>query len=113
MTLDSPEAKVEAGSRRLGVLLAMPMFVLVVDTSLMNLSIAAGPQRAQHSGVHETGGTPVRPDARTLGGRDAARTICTKRSPARDGRVLLAAPSLDAAPRTLRWTSCSRPMRRA
>jgi MFS family permease len=29
-----------AGSRRLGVLLAMAMFVLVVDTSLMNVSIA-------------------------------------------------------------------------
>jgi MFS family permease len=30
----------EAGSRRLAVLLAMAMFVLVVDTSLMNVSIA-------------------------------------------------------------------------
>ena len=29
-----------AGSRRLAVLLAMAMFVLVVDTSLMNVSIA-------------------------------------------------------------------------
>src|SRR3954462_7387119 len=31
----------EAGSRRLAVLLAMAMFVLVVDTSLMNVSIAS------------------------------------------------------------------------
>ena len=31
----------EAASRRLAVLLAMAMFVLVVDTSLMNVSIAA------------------------------------------------------------------------
>jgi len=35
------EAGEEAGSRRLAVLLAMAMFVLVVDTSLMNVSIAA------------------------------------------------------------------------
>ncbi len=32
---------VEQGSRRLMVLLAMAMFVLVVDTSLMNVSISA------------------------------------------------------------------------
>src|SRR6478672_7167087 len=31
----------EAGSQRLAILLAMAMFVLVVDTSLMNVSIAA------------------------------------------------------------------------
>src|SRR3954454_14399933 len=34
------EPEVAAGSRRLAVLLAMAMFVLVVDTSLMNVSIA-------------------------------------------------------------------------
>jgi len=31
----------EGGSQRLGILLAMAMFVLVVDTSLMNVSISA------------------------------------------------------------------------
>src|SRR5690348_708383 len=35
------EAGEEAGSQRLAILLAMAMFVLVVDTSLMNVSIAA------------------------------------------------------------------------
>src|SRR3954453_11641947 len=35
-----PESASEAGNRRLAVLLAMAMFVLVVDTSLMNVSIA-------------------------------------------------------------------------
>ena len=35
------EAEWSAGTRRLAVLLAMAMFVLVVDTSLMNVSIAA------------------------------------------------------------------------
>ena len=35
------EAGEEAGSRRLAVLLAMAMFVLVVDTSLMNVSISS------------------------------------------------------------------------
>jgi EmrB/QacA subfamily drug resistance transporter len=41
MTSD-PTVPVEAtGSRRLAILLAMAMFVLVVDTSLMNVSIAA------------------------------------------------------------------------
>jgi MFS family permease len=30
-----------SGNRRLAILLAMAMFVLVVDTSLMNVSIAA------------------------------------------------------------------------
>ena len=34
------EAEWPAGSRRLAVRLAMAMFVLVVDTSLMNVSIA-------------------------------------------------------------------------
>ena len=34
-------APVEQGSRKLMVLLAMAMFVLVVDTSLMNVSISA------------------------------------------------------------------------
>ena len=34
-------AEAGAGSRRLGLLLAMAMFVLVVDTSLMNVSISA------------------------------------------------------------------------
>src|ERR687891_2082497 len=37
-TGDAEEAR---GSRRLAVLLAMAMFVLVVDTSLMNVSISA------------------------------------------------------------------------
>jgi MFS family permease len=38
----SPPAREEAsGNRRLAILLAMAMFVLVVDTSLMNVSIAA------------------------------------------------------------------------
>ena len=37
-TADVPEAK---GDVRLAVLLAMAMFVLVVDTSLMNVSISA------------------------------------------------------------------------
>lgn len=43
MTADPPSERGEpaAGSRRLMVLLAMAMFVLVVDTSLMNVSIAA------------------------------------------------------------------------
>ena len=41
MTAASPEAKAESGSQRLAILLAMAMFVLVVDTSLMNVSIAA------------------------------------------------------------------------
>src|SRR5690349_24553716 len=35
------EAGEEAGSQRLAILLAMAMFELVVDTSLMNVSIAA------------------------------------------------------------------------
>jgi hypothetical protein len=35
------EPEWEAGSRRLAVLLAVAMFVLVVDTSLMNVSIAS------------------------------------------------------------------------
>ena len=38
---DREEPEGEAGSRRLAVLLAMAMFVLVVDTSLMNVSIAS------------------------------------------------------------------------
>ncbi len=37
----STEPEVAAGSSRLGVLLAMAMFVLVVDTSLMNVSISS------------------------------------------------------------------------
>ena len=41
MTTDAPEAEVESGNQRLAILLAMAMFVLVVDTSLMNVSIAA------------------------------------------------------------------------
>jgi EmrB/QacA subfamily drug resistance transporter len=36
-----PAPEVASSSRRLGVLLAMAMFVLVVDTSLMNVSISA------------------------------------------------------------------------
>ena len=38
---DEPLAPAEQGSRKLMVLLAMAMFVLVVDTSLMNVSISA------------------------------------------------------------------------
>src|SRR5262245_23131997 len=37
---EPPEQELVAGSRRLAVLLAMAMFVLVVDTSLMNVSIS-------------------------------------------------------------------------
>src|SRR3954470_2212876 len=41
-TTAAPAAPAEAaGSRRLSILLAMAMFVLVVDTSLMNVSISA------------------------------------------------------------------------
>ena len=40
-TPDDPHAPAEQGSRTLMVLLAMAMFVLVVDTSLMNVSISA------------------------------------------------------------------------
>src|ERR1700750_1464357 len=38
---DQHAEEVDAGSTRLAVLLAMAMFVLVVDTSLMNVSIAS------------------------------------------------------------------------
>ena len=38
---DTGDAPPAAGSPRLGLLLAMAMFVLVVDTSLMNVSISA------------------------------------------------------------------------
>jgi EmrB/QacA subfamily drug resistance transporter len=41
MSGDSPTDKAPAASRRLMILLAMAMFVLVVDTSLMNVSISA------------------------------------------------------------------------
>ena len=41
MNATGNEAQREPGSQRLAVLLAMAMFVLVVDTSLMNVSIAA------------------------------------------------------------------------
>jgi EmrB/QacA subfamily drug resistance transporter len=41
MTSDSTAAEEATGNRRLAILLAMAMFVLVVDTSLMNVSIAA------------------------------------------------------------------------
>jgi EmrB/QacA subfamily drug resistance transporter len=41
MSAAGDAAEWEPGSRRLAVLLAMAMFVLVVDTSLMNVSIAA------------------------------------------------------------------------
>src|SRR4051794_10670408 len=37
----APDVKEEGGDTRLAVLLAMAMFVLVVDTSLMNVSISA------------------------------------------------------------------------
>jgi EmrB/QacA subfamily drug resistance transporter len=40
-TPDAPAVPAETGSRLLAVLLAMAMFVLVVDTSLMNVSISA------------------------------------------------------------------------
>ena len=38
----------EAGNTRLAILLAMAMFVLVVDTSLMNVSISAVIQDLAH-----------------------------------------------------------------
>jgi EmrB/QacA subfamily drug resistance transporter len=41
MTSDSTTAEEATGNQRLAILLAMAMFVLVVDTSLMNVSIAA------------------------------------------------------------------------
>jgi len=41
MTSDSTVAEEATGNQRLAILLAMAMFVLVVDTSLMNVSIAA------------------------------------------------------------------------
>jgi len=40
-SVDAAVGGEEAGSRRLALLLAMAMFVLVVDTSLMNVSISA------------------------------------------------------------------------
>src|SRR5436190_1709319 len=40
-TPDAPAVPAETGSRRLALLLSMAMFVLVVDTSLMNVSISA------------------------------------------------------------------------
>src|SRR5205807_7304054 len=39
--MSDPPAEQQAASPRLALLLAMAMFVLVVDTSLMNVSIAA------------------------------------------------------------------------
>jgi MFS family permease len=39
--MSSPDPLVASGGRRLAILLAMAMFVLVVDTSLMNVSISA------------------------------------------------------------------------
>jgi MFS family permease len=41
MTSDSTAAEEATGNQRLAILLAMAMFVLVIDTSLMNVSIAA------------------------------------------------------------------------
>ena len=41
MTSDSTAPEETTGNQRLAILLAMAMFVLVVDTSLMNVSIAA------------------------------------------------------------------------
>src|SRR6187401_1429529 len=41
MTQDSTPAAPVQGSQRLALLLAMAMFVLVVDTSLMNVSISS------------------------------------------------------------------------
>jgi hypothetical protein len=38
---DTSAAELTKGSRRLAILLAMAMFVLVVDTSVMNVSIAS------------------------------------------------------------------------
>ena len=39
--MSSADPLAEPGGRRLAILLAMAMFVLVVDTSLMNVSISA------------------------------------------------------------------------
>src|SRR6187549_2005358 len=41
MSADSNDTTTASGSRRLMILLAAAMFVLVVDTSLMNVSISA------------------------------------------------------------------------
>ena len=38
---DKPSASTAGGNPRLALLLAMAMFVLVVDTSIMNVSISA------------------------------------------------------------------------
>ena len=53
----------EAGNRKLAVLLAMAMFVLVVDTSIMNVSITAVAARSRHVGQQR----PVRDRARGSG----------------------------------------------
>ena len=48
---DAPEpvaTELGGGDRRLAILLAMAMFVLVVDTSLMNVSIAEVVQDLHH-----------------------------------------------------------------
>ena len=39
--MTEPQAEPGANSQRLGLLLSMAMFVLVVDTSLMNVSISS------------------------------------------------------------------------
>jgi hypothetical protein len=39
--MSAPPTEPAGGSQRLGLLLSMAMFVLVVDTSLMNVSISA------------------------------------------------------------------------
>ena len=41
MSVDTPAGDNATGDRRLALLLAMAMFVFVIDTSLMNVSISA------------------------------------------------------------------------
>ena len=41
MSVDTPAGDIATGDRRLALLLAMAMFVFVIDTSLMNVSISA------------------------------------------------------------------------
>ena len=53
-----PAAGEASGDTRLAILLAMAMFVLVVDTSLMNVSISAV-QRSRGTGRAVAGAPPV------------------------------------------------------
>ncbi len=57
-TTAAPETS--SGSRRLMILLAMAMFVLVVDTSLMNVSISGGGQGPRHHGQRRAVGDRAR-----------------------------------------------------